>query len=69
MADEFEIFKDKSGGYRWTLRCDNGHIISVSDEAYSKKTQAVSGIEAFKGIASSASIVDVTGEHGGPVYT
>jgi uncharacterized protein len=68
VAAEFEIFKDKSGAYRWTLRHDNGHIISVSDEGYLNKDQAVSGIEAFKLNASSAPTVDVTGDPGGRVY-
>lgn len=36
----FEIYKDKSGEYRWRLRTANGRIIADSGEGYTRLRDA-----------------------------
>ncbi len=47
MPGKFEIFKDKSGGFRFRLKAANGQIILAS-EAYKNKAGCKRGIEAVK---------------------
>jgi len=59
MAGKFELYKDKSGGYRFRLKAGNGEIIAVS-ESYQSKAGAENGIKSVKTNASSAPIDDQT---------
>ena len=43
MAGKFEIFKDKSGQFRFRLKAGNGEIILAS-EAYKQKASCKNGI-------------------------
>ncbi|MCD6563654.1 MAG: YegP family protein [Thermoproteales archaeon] len=62
MAKErFEIYKDKSGQYRFRLVAPNNQVIAVS-EAYTTKQNCIKGIEAVKRYANSAEIKDLTEE-------
>jgi len=62
MAKErFEIYKDKSGQYRFRLVAPNNQVIAVS-EAYTTKQNCIKGIEAVKRYATSAEIKDLTEE-------
>jgi len=45
MVSVFEIFKDKSGKFRFRLKAPNGKIIAVS-ESYNSKRNAINGIKA-----------------------
>lgn len=59
MAGKFEVYKDKSGGYRFRLKAGNGETIA-SSESYTTKAAALKGVESVKNNAGS-DIVDLTG--------
>ena len=44
MAGQFEIFKDKSGKFRWRLTHTNGQLVANSGKGYKAKQDAVNGI-------------------------
>ena len=44
MAGKYEIYKDKSGEFRWRLTQANGRVIANSGEGYATKVKAVKGI-------------------------
>ncbi|NUU31792.1 DUF1508 domain-containing protein [Arthrobacter sp. C9C5] len=60
MAGKFEVYKDKSGGYRFRLKAGNGEVIA-SSESYKSKASALNGVESVKKNADAA-VVDVTEE-------
>jgi uncharacterized protein YegP (UPF0339 family) len=60
MSGEFELFKDKSGDFRFHLKAANGQIIANS-QGYKSKASAEKGIESVKTHAASAKTVDNTG--------
>ncbi|PJZ43855.1 YegP family protein [Leptospira brenneri] len=59
MSAKFEIYKDKSGEFRFRLKAGNGEIIA-SSEGYSSKQACENGINSVKNNAGSAEIVDQT---------
>ena len=60
MAGKFEVYKDKSGGYRFRLKAGNGEVIA-SSESYKSKASALNGVESVKKNAG-ADVVDLTEE-------
>nr|WP_217500762.1 YegP family protein [Arthrobacter sp. C9C5] len=60
VAGKFEVYKDKSGGYRFRLKAGNGEVIA-SSESYKSKASALNGVESVKKNADAA-VVDVTEE-------
>ncbi|VXB39136.1 YegP family protein [Aeromicrobium sp. 9AM] len=58
MAGKFELYRDKSGEYRFRLKASNGQTIAVS-EGYSSKSSALNGIESVKNNAPGAPTVEV----------
>ncbi|MCD4850581.1 UNVERIFIED_CONTAM: uncharacterized protein YegP (UPF0339 family) [Jeotgalibacillus campisalis] len=58
MAGKFEVYKDKSGGFRFRLKAGNGEVIA-SSESYTTKAAALSGITSVKNNAGS-DVVDLT---------
>jgi uncharacterized protein YegP (UPF0339 family) len=60
MAAKFEIYKDKSGEYRWRLTHTNGQVIADSGEGYKAKANALGGIKSVKENAPGATIEDKT---------
>jgi uncharacterized protein YegP (UPF0339 family) len=60
MAAKFEIYKDKSGGFRWRLIHTNGNIIADSGQGYKAKEDAVKGISSLKENVPGAATVDKT---------
>ena len=58
MAGKFEVFKDKSGQYRFRLKAGNGEIIATG-EAYTTKAACLNGIESIKKNAPDAEIVEL----------
>lgn len=60
MAGKFEVYKDKSGGYRFRLKAGNGETIA-SSESYKTKASAMNGVESVKKNAG-ADVVDLTEE-------
>ncbi len=59
MAGKFELYKDRSGGYRFRLKAGNGEIIAVS-ESYKTKSGAQNGIDSVKKNATAATVEDQT---------
>lgn len=59
MAGKFELYKDRSGEFRFRLKAANGEVIA-SSEGYSSKAGAQNGIESVKKNAPDASTVDLT---------
>ncbi|CAN7221158.1 YegP family protein [Microbacterium foliorum] len=58
MAGKFELYADRSGGYRFRLKAGNGEVIATS-ESYTTKAAAKKGIESVKTNAPGAEVVDV----------
>lgn len=56
---KFEVYTDRSGGYRWRLKAGNGEIVAVS-ESYTQKAGTVSSAQNVQYWAGSATIVDLT---------
>lgn len=44
MGGKFEIYKEKSGKFRWRLAHTNGRVIANSGGVYTTKVRAVKGI-------------------------
>jgi uncharacterized protein YegP (UPF0339 family) len=53
---KFEMYQDRSGGFRFRLKARNGKIIAVS-EGYSTKSGCLNGIDCVKKYAPEAEIV------------
>lgn len=60
MAGKFELYEDKSGGFRFRLKAGNGEIIATSSESYRTKSSALNGIESIKKNAADANVDDTT---------
>lgn len=45
---KFQIYKDKSGQFRYRLRAGNGEIVLTSGEGYTTKQGAQNGIESVQ---------------------
>ena len=60
MAGKFEVYKDKSGGFRFRLKAGNGETIATS-ESYTTKASAMNGVESVKKNAS-GDVVDLTAD-------
>ncbi len=54
----FDVYKDKSGGYRWRLKAANGQVIATGGEAYKEKKSCEDGIASVKKNAPVAKIVE-----------
>ena len=55
----FEMYKDRAGEWRWRLKAPNGEVIADSGEGYVAKTGCENGIDAVKGYAPLAKIVEL----------
>ena len=54
---KFELYQDKSGGYRFRLKATNGEIIGVS-ESYTTLASCKNGVESVKKNAPDAEVVE-----------
>jgi len=54
---KFEMYQDKSGGFRFRLKATNGEIIAVS-ESYTKMDSCKNGVESVKKNAPDAEIIE-----------
>lgn len=59
MAGKFELYKDKSGGFRFRLKASNGQVIATG-ESYESKAAALNGIESVRKNAAGAVLDDQT---------
>ena len=55
---KFEVYKDKTGKYRFRLKASNGKIIAVSED-YRAKKSCINGILSVKKNALKAKIVEL----------
>ena len=60
MTAKFEVFKDKTGEFRWRLTHTNGQIIANSGEGYTTKVNAMGGIKSVKENVPAAAVQDRT---------
>jgi uncharacterized protein len=57
MAYKFEVYKDKTGEFRFRFKAPNGEKMFAS-EGYKQKTSALSAIESIKKNVSAAEVDD-----------
>ena len=57
MPAKFEVFKDKSGDWRFNLVAPNGEVIA-SSEGYTSKDNCLKGVESVKRWATEAETVE-----------
>lgn len=50
----FQVYEDRSGGWRWRLVHDN--VIAVGGQGYASKQRALSGIRSVKANAPDAAV-------------
>lgn len=53
---KFEVFQDKAGEWRWSLKADNNKIVADSGEGYVNKADCLAGLELVKGGAIAAAV-------------
>jgi uncharacterized protein YegP (UPF0339 family) len=63
MAGKFEVYMDGHGKHRFRLKSGNGQIIAVG-EAHESMAACMDGIEAMRGEAATATVVDMTADSG-----
>ncbi|OWV66355.1 DUF1508 domain-containing protein [Rhizobium sp. J15] len=56
---KFEVYKDKSGEFRFRFKASNGETM-FSSEGYKAKASALNAIESIKKNSPGADIVDTT---------
>lgn len=61
MPSKFEVYKDRSGEFRWRLKHSNGQVIATGGEGYASKRSALAGIESVKKNAPDAEVDDQSG--------
>ena len=61
-AATFEVYQDKSGGFRWRLRSQNRQILATSGESYKAKRDCVSAIDSVKRVAADAPVEEIPAE-------
>src|SRR5689334_4236954 len=64
MAGKFEVYRDRSGRFRWRLKAGNGEPIA-SGEAYDTKAGAVRATQAVQRAAAGATLSDLTSTSAG----
>ena len=52
----FEIYKDKTGEYRWRLLAVNKQVIATSGDGYTEKRACLEGIESVRKAAANAKV-------------
>jgi uncharacterized protein YegP (UPF0339 family) len=58
MSGKYEVYAERSGGFQFRLKANNGEVIATS-ESYKTKADALKGIESLRTHAKSH-IVDLT---------
>jgi uncharacterized protein YegP (UPF0339 family) len=64
MPGKFEVFRDKSGQFRFRLKAGNGETV-LSSEGYTSKSAALNGVESVKGNAGNPAMFGSTETAGG----
>ena len=63
-AASFEVYKDKSGQFRWRLRMQNTKVIASSGEGYKEKDSCLKAIESVKRVVADAPVKEVESASG-----
>ena len=58
-AAKFEVYQDKSGGFRWRLRAQNKQILATAGESYKAKRDCLASIESVKRAAADAPVEEM----------
>ncbi len=58
MAAKFEVYEDRSGGFRFRLKAANGEVVATG-ESYTTRAGARGGCDAVKRAAAAATVEDV----------
>lgn len=58
----FELYADRADQWRWRLVHRNGNVIATGGQGYTRKHNAVKGLESVRGNAPGAAIVELLGE-------
>jgi uncharacterized protein YegP (UPF0339 family) len=45
---KFQIYKAANGEFRWRFRADNGEIIAIASEGYSRKADCAHAVDLIK---------------------
>jgi uncharacterized protein YegP (UPF0339 family) len=45
---QWEVFKGKTGKFRFRLRASNGEVIAQASQSYARKESALEGIQSIK---------------------
>jgi uncharacterized protein YegP (UPF0339 family) len=61
-AAKFEVYQDKSGGFRWRLRAQNKQILATAGESYKAKRDCLASIESVKRAAADAAVEEMPAE-------
>lgn len=59
MAGRFEVYRDKSGLFRFRLKAGNGQVVATG-EGYTTKKACLNGIQSIRTNAPAAKLVDQT---------
>ena len=65
-AAKFEVYKDRSGEFRWRLRATNTQILATSGDAYKAKRDCLHAIESVKRAAANAPVEELGDRQGTP---
>ncbi len=57
MAAKFEVYEDRSGGFRFRLKAANGEVVATG-ESYTTRAGAHGGCDAVKRAAAAAMVED-----------
>jgi uncharacterized protein YegP (UPF0339 family) len=56
---KFEVYKDKTGNFRWRLLAQNGEPVATSGEGFSEKRTAMNGVKKLKEWANTEEVLDL----------
>ncbi|MFZ2522186.1 MAG: DUF1508 domain-containing protein [Minisyncoccia bacterium] len=57
---KFNVYKDKSGHFRWKLLSRNGESVCEGGEGYKDKRDVINAVKKLKVWANTVNIVDLT---------
>jgi uncharacterized protein YegP (UPF0339 family) len=64
---KFEVYKDRSGEFRWRLRATNTQILATSGDAYKAKRDCLHAIDSIKRAAANAPVEELGDGQGATV--
>ena len=58
-AAKFEVYKDRSGEYRWRLRAQNSQVLATSGDGYTEKRSCLAAIDSVRRNAADAPVEEL----------